>query len=382
MNMRQFLNLNQPQQSALPLASEHQELLQANQEGTESVELTASTAAPQGVGHDFGQVPVQQPDQQPEQQPDQLGIPLELTDSVGKAGKNAPEDVAQVQSRLNLLGFEVGEINGQYGDQLEAAIQTFQEFFLKQPEGIIEIDSASHQRLNQLPSATLAKTSKPEDNTETGEPNAASSPQTSQLKVKRHREFVQNLDGKMLDSKLMQTLETFFKFLITQNHVEEDIVLLEGMRDARKAHRWSTAYAIRNDKIPPEAVKQLPGGRDADGNRWYVEGETPAQIRRRAADLGLNSPSTAAAEGYPRGDTKQFPNEWDDGISNHLIGKAIKVLIPWTTEKAGQLIDPVANEIIKKFGLIRPVPKDETHFELLQGTPKGEEEDAHPDSKT
>lgn len=334
----------------------------------------SQTAVPQPAAHDFSQVPLQMSDR--------LGVPLELTDSVGQQGKNAPEDVAQVQSRLNLLGFEAGEVDGQYGDRLASAIQSFQEFFLQQPSGLIEPDSSSHRRLNQLPSATAAKTPKSKnDGTQTDETDEMP-PATPQFKVKRHREFVQSIDGKMIDSKLLQTLEAFFKFLITHNHVEEDIVLLEGMRDARKAHRWSTSYAIRNDQIPLETLKKLPGGRDADGNRWYVEGETPAQIRRRAADLGLNSPSTPASEGYPHGDAKQVPNNWDDSISNHLIGKAVKVLIPWTTEKAGQLIDPVANEIIKRFGLCRPVPKDETHFELQIGTPKGEEEHGHKDSET
>lgn len=379
--MRQFLSqqplLKQETPSLLPPSSEHQELAQPSLPGkTQGLESTESTAvALQTTEHDFSQIPIQPPDQ--------LGTPLELTDSVGRDGKNTPEDVAQVQSRLNLLGFMAGEVNGQYGDQLTEGIQTFQEFFLKEPNGLIEVDSASHQRLNQLPSVTAAKTPKPKnDGTQADVTDEATLPQIPQFKVKRHREFVQSIDGKMIDSKLMQTLEAFFKFLITHQHVDEDIVLLEGMRDARKSHRWSTAYAIRNDQIPVETLQKLPGGRDADGNRWYVEGETPAQIRRRAADLGLNSPSTPAAEGYPRGDSKQFPNEWDDGISNHLIGKAVKVLIPWTTQKAGELIDPIANEIIKKFGLQRPVPKDETHFELLQGSPKGEEEHGHQDSET
>lgn len=380
--MRQFLSQQsllkqQPQPSLLPLSSEHQELVRPSPEGTapelESPEST--TAVPQTAEHDFSQVSIQPPDH--------LGIPLDLTDSVGKDGQNTPEDVAQVQSRLNLLSFGAGDITGQYDDQLAEAIQTFQAFFLREPNGLIEVDSVSHQRLSQLPSATAAKTPKPKsDGTNTDETDEVTPLQAPQFKVKRHREFVQSIDGKMIDSKLMQTLEAFFKFLVTHQHVNDDIMLLEGMRDARKAHRWSTAYAIRNDQIPLETLKKLPGGRDADGNRWYVEGETPAQIRRRAADVGLNSPSTPAAEGYPRGESKQFPNEWDDGISNHLIGKAVKVLIPWTTEKAGQLIDPIANEIIKKFGLHRPVPKDETHFELLQGTPKGEEEHGHRDSET
>lgn len=378
--IRQFLSQQplkqEPPSSLLPLSLTQQEMAQPSVEG-KAQELEASkstTAVPQAAGHDFSQIPIQPPDH--------LGTPLELTDSVGRDGKNAPEDVAQVQSRLNLLSFAAGEVNGQYDDQLGEAIQTFQEFFLKEPNGLIEVDSASHQRLNQLSGATAAKTPKPKNDGIQIDETDESPSQTPQFKVKRHREFVQSIDGKMIDSKLMQTLEAFFKFLITHQHVDDDIVLLEGMRDARKAHRWSTAYAIRNDQIPIETLKKLPGGRDADGNRWYVEGETPAQIRRRAADLGLNSPSTPAAEGYPRGDSKQFPNEWDDGISNHLIGKAVKVSIPWTTEKAGQLIDPIANEIIKKFGLQRPVPKDETHFELLQGSPKGEEEHGHRDAET
>lgn len=382
--MRQFVT-QQQQPFRLPISSENQDLIRSSQEGTapelESPESSvvpqmdaSQTVVPKTAAHDFSQVPVQMPDQ--------LGVPLELANSVGKQGKNAPEDVAQVQSRLNLLGFEAGDVDGQCGDQLVAAIQSFQEFFLKEPDGLIEPDRSSHRRLNQLPSATAAKTPKSKnDETQPDETDEASSALT-QFKVKRHREFVQSMDGKMIDSKLMQTLEAFFKFLITRNHVKEDIVLLEGMRDARKAHRWSTSYAIRNDQIPLETLKKLPAGRDADGNRWYVEGETPAQIRRRAADLGLNSPSMPASEGYLRGDAKQLPNHWDDGISNHLIGKAVKVLIPWTTEKEGQLIDPVANEMIKKFGLSRPVPKDETHFELQIGTPKGEEEHGHKDSET
>jgi peptidoglycan hydrolase-like protein with peptidoglycan-binding domain len=384
--MRQFLQHSQSVAPPIP-SDEQEQVVRSPQEDAahkpEAPELTPSTEPAESTEsahrripeHDFSQIPMHQPDR--------LGTPLELTASVGKNGENAPEDVARVQARLNQLEFEAGEIDGQYRDQLADAIHVFQEFFLQEPDSLIEVGSESHLRLNQVQSAAAAKTPEPKnEETSVDETDEQLLQAQPQFKVKWHKEFVQSLDGKMIDSKLMETLEAFFHYLIAHHHVDDDIVLLEGMRDARKSHRWSTAYAIRNDQIPLETVKKLPGGRDADGNRWYVEGDTPAQIRRRAADLGLNSPSTPAAEGYSKGDGKQFPNEWNDGISNHLIGKAVKVLIPWTTPKAGQLIDPIANDIIQKFGLKRPVPKDETHFELLHGSPKGDEEHGHRDSET
>lgn len=361
-------------------------------ETDEMAEPTAIAETTPNHDFDFSQVSVQPQDQATDQAPDQpqdqpqdrLGTDLELNGTVGKNGENAPEDVAKVQTRLSLLGFDCGEMDGKYSNQITDAIQKFQEFFMKEPDGLIEVNSSSHKRLSQLQSATEAQKPKPknEDSTSIEETEMSAQPEASPFKVKRHREFVQSVDGKSIDSKLMQTLEEFFKYLITHNHVGGDVVLLEGMRDPRKAHRWSTAYAIRNDQIPIEVLKKLSGGRDTDGNQWYKEGENLAETKRRAADLGLNSPSTPAAEGYPKGDSKQLPNEWTDEISNHMIGKAVKVSIPWTTAKQGQLEDPIANDLIKKFGLKRPVPKDETHFELLQGSPKGSEEDAHKDSET
>ena len=380
----------QRQRVITPVSSQsEQQLARSSQENTarETDEIADETTMAIGEtvpNHDFSQISVRSQ----EQLEDRLGTALELNGSVGKGGENAPEDVAKVQTRLTLLGFDCGEVDGQYNQQITDAIQAFQEFFMKEPDGLIELSSPSHQRLNQLQSVAEAKRTEPKDQDGTNPTEAPAEidemlqqPETSPFKVKRHREFVQSVDGKAIDSKLLQTLEEFFKYLIRRNYVSGDIVLLEGMRDPRKAHRWSTSYAIRNDQIPIEVLEKLSGGRDADGNQWYKEGETPAQIKRRAADLGLDSPSTPASEGYPKSDAKQLPNQWDDEISNHMIGKAIKVNIPWTTAKQGQLEDPIAENLIKKFGLQRPVPKDETHFELLQ-SPKGSEENAHKDSET
>ena len=200
---------------------------------------------------------------------------------------------------------------------------------------------------------------------------------TPRFQIKRDKDFLESLDGKSIDSKLLQTIEAFGQHLILTNQVSGDIVLGEGMRDAKKAHRWSTSYSIRNDRVPLKALEALPNGRDMDGNQWYEKSEKMGQVNQRAASLGLSSPSTVAAEGYPAGDSRRAPNTWDRGISNHLLGKAIDVSIPWTTEKGGQLNDPVANELIKKFGLKRPVPKEKWHFELLQGSEQGDEEHGH-----
>ena len=349
------------------------------------------------LNHDFSRIAIQPPDR--------LGTALDLTGSVGKDGQNRPEDVIKVQNRLSLLGFDVGETDanetsanesdtgemgtgemgtgetkGQYRSKITEAILELQQFFLDEPNGLIEEGSPSHLRLNQLQGAAEARTPKPK--TEESTVQAESTPETPKVRVKRGREFAQSLNGQAIDSKLMQTLTDFFKYLIAHDQVGGDITLAEGMRDPRKAHRWSTAYAIRNDQIPLETLQKLSNGRDIDGNQWLEKGDTIAQAKRRAADLGLNSPSTPASEGYPLGEAKQVPNRWDKGISNHLLGKAVKAFIPWTTEKGGQLNDAVANDLIKKFGLKRPVPKDETHFELLQGSPQGDEEHAHRDAET
>ena len=349
------------------------------------------------LSHDFSRVAIQPQDR--------LGTALDLTGSVGKNGQNRAEDVIKVQARLSLLGFDAGvlssgeagsaesdagetgtdetgtsERQGQYRSQMTAAILEFQQFFLDEPNGLIEENSPSHLRLNQLQGAAEARMPQPKPEEPTAKAEAAA--ETPKFRVKRGRDFAQSLDGKAIDSKLMQTLTNFFNYLIAHDQVGGDITLAEGMRDPRKAHRWSTAYAIRNDQIPLETLQKLSNGRDIDGNQWYEKGDTIAQAKRRAADLGLNSPSTPASEGYPLGEAKQVPNHWDKGISNHLLGKAVKAFIPWTTEKAGQLNDAVANDLIKKFGLKRPVSKDETHFELLQGSPQGDEEYAHRDSET
>lgn len=335
-------------------------------------------------GHNFGRVNVYattpemiQSKSSEQKKENKLGTSIQLSGSVGKNGKNLPADVEQVQSRLNLLDFDAGEVDGKYGSKTVGAILDFQQVFLKNSDGLIEVGGLSHRKLNQLQGPTEAKTlttSSTQDAPDKTSEDKTQSNIAPRFAVKRSQDFVQSLDGKSVDSKLLQNIEALGRYLIINNYVSGDIVLGEGMRDAKKAHRWSTSYSIRNDKVPLKALQALPDGYDVDGNQWYLEGETLAQAKRRAAAFGLSSPSTVAAEGYPTGDPRRTPNTWERGISNHLLGKAIDVTIPWATENNGQQNDPVANELVKKFDLKRPVPKERWHFELLQSSEQSDEE--------
>jgi peptidoglycan hydrolase-like protein with peptidoglycan-binding domain len=48
------------------------------------------------------------------------------------------EDVARVQGMLASFGLEVGEVDGWYGPQTEAAVKKFQTYMGAQPTGIVD----------------------------------------------------------------------------------------------------------------------------------------------------------------------------------------------------------------------------------------------------
>jgi peptidoglycan hydrolase-like protein with peptidoglycan-binding domain len=70
-----------------------------------------------------------------------------LTDSVGRNGANLKQDVMRVQRLLRTAGFDPGPDDGFCNDQTIAAIREFQKGFLEQPDGLVEIEGPTWQRL-------------------------------------------------------------------------------------------------------------------------------------------------------------------------------------------------------------------------------------------
>lgn len=70
-----------------------------------------------------------------------------LTDSVGMNGANLKQDVMRVQRLLRTAGFDPGPGDGVCGEQTIAAIRDFQQGFLDKPDGLVEINGETWQRL-------------------------------------------------------------------------------------------------------------------------------------------------------------------------------------------------------------------------------------------
>ncbi len=70
-----------------------------------------------------------------------------LTDSVGKNGANLKQDVMRVQRLLRTAGFDPGQNDGFCDDQTIAAIRKFQKGFLDEPDGLVNIEGPTWQRL-------------------------------------------------------------------------------------------------------------------------------------------------------------------------------------------------------------------------------------------
>ncbi len=208
-------------------------------------------------------------------------------------------------------------------------------------------------------------------------------------------------DGQIytLNPQLLDQVMQLVSYTVAQNLVDS-VLINEGLRDPAKAHRWSTAWSIRHDRVPLSALRALPGGKDKDGNLWYdpawevglpkkANGQlTPkgrdmlwAKIKANAAVVdGRKNPDAIAAEGYAVDDPFHAPNTYTK-VSNHCIGLAMDVRFKWRAgaKVNGQAItdgsqtDAVVNDLIKTFGLKRPVKgnpdkgvkPEPWHFELL-----------------
>ena len=81
-----------------------------------------------------------------------------------------------------------------------------------------------------------------------------------------------------------------------------------------------------------DALKALPDGKDPDGNLWYKEGWTEADVKEHAVGVWDGE---VAHEGYGPADPRRLPNAAEVPVSTHCNGKAKDVTIPWRDGTAG-----------------------------------------------
>ena len=170
--------------------------------------------------------------------------------------------------------------------------------------------------------------------------------------------FRKELEGVKLNEGLIKNFRELSNYLIANDLVNGNITLNEngGVRSPKTAHKWSTAWSIRNDKVPLQNLKELSDGKDLDGNLWYVQGETMEDVKKRALTYWNGA---QAAEGYSQRDPRKKPNTFK-GVSKHCSGEAIDATIPW---KNGDGWHEEAVAIIDRYNLERPVPKERWHFQ-------------------
>ncbi len=70
-----------------------------------------------------------------------------VSGSVGLRGRNAVEDMTQVQGLLEARGFDVGLVDGVCGGRTRAAIRAFQSSFQARPDARVDPDGATWRRL-------------------------------------------------------------------------------------------------------------------------------------------------------------------------------------------------------------------------------------------
>jgi hypothetical protein len=143
-------------------------------------------------------------------------------------------------------------------------------------------------------------------------------------------------------------------------------------RSKKTAHRWSTAYQIAIGNITLEDLRRLKNGKDQDGNIWYKKewdlGEPYSECAKISTDILDNAIKVGpprmvyAEEGYESDDPRRYPNVKSIPVSKHVYGKAIDFEIDWN--QFGGAWSSNAAQIISQFGLIRPVKKEDWHFEL------------------
>jgi hypothetical protein len=183
---------------------------------------------------------------------------------------------------------------------------------------------------------------------------AAAAPQHQ---IVHDADFHQSLDGVALNASLLANVNSLSRHLIQNNLVNANITYNEGVRSPVVAHRWSTAWSIRNDRVPMANLQALQNGNDLDGNHWFTAGWTIDQAKQNASTIWSGA---VAAEGYAADNPRRAPNTYQF-VSNHCFGNAMDVAVPWTT---GGGTDVAANAVVAQFNLTRPVAGERWHFEL------------------
>ena len=282
---------------------------------------------------------------------------------------NSPDDVRVVQRLLKRQNVYGGIVDGDCGKQTIAAIRLFQQRKMgsSKPDGRVDPSGNTLLKLNQLSAGSR------------------------DFKIRTGRNFLRIADGRMVDPVLYYRCNRLCQYLIDNDIVVGDIYMTQGMRSPKKAHRWSTAWNIRQERVPLKNLQDLENGKDKDGNVWYKtewehglkkdsKGEFTAasrkmlwrRIKKNARTYWTGS---IAAEGYELKDPKIKPNVHKK-VSNHCTGQAMDISIPWKPgaqvrlrTKTGRIIngqntDAMANALVAAFGLSRPVRSEKWHFQL------------------
>ena len=145
------------------------------------------------------------------------------------------------------------------------------------------------------------------------------------------KDFISTLDGISLTASLVDKMKRMAVFALDNDLVTGNVVFSSGMRSPSKAHRWSTAYQIRQGNVPLGKLASLPDGKDLDGNVWYQPGWTTKEAKadtRSKSGMGLWPP-----RGIQKGDKKREPNTFAGGVTRHATGQAIDATFLWNWSK-------------------------------------------------
>ena len=150
-------------------------------------------------------------------------------------------------------------------------------------------------------------------------------------KLIKKKDFAYTLDGYSLNESLYSKMKKMTAFALDNDLVTGNIVFSSGLRSRKKAHRWSTAYQIRQGNVPLKKLAELPGGKDMDGNLWYRPGQTMIAAKANALKIWKGA---LAAEGYTKDDKKREPNTFSGGVTKHATGRAIDATFRWNWSKS------------------------------------------------
>ncbi|HRC56913.1 MAG TPA: hypothetical protein PKU97_13365, partial [Kofleriaceae bacterium] len=196
---------------------------------------------------------------------------------------------------------------------------------------------------------------------------AGRNPGQSKYKWRFSGDFMPSLDGVSLAGSLMTKVQALMEWAIHNDMVLGDIVIGSGMRSPKAAHylcvRYEQANMATNRHITLAALQALPGGKDADGNKWYEPGWTEEQAiayaQKKIKDAGASG--KVAAAGYNPGDSRRAPLPLSSGpgVSSHCSGHAVDVDIKWRSQDDPGKVDLWGwEQIYHQFGLTRPLHRD------------------------